>query len=232
MIAKHIFVVGTGRCGTKWIDAWLREHPRVFGGPESHLFDRIHELLQFWPETGPIPWLDDNEKRMISLIRNFAKEFYSYRMSGYRDCLVDSTPLHIEHRDLIKKVFPNSKFIHVYRDGKYYVWSVTRSPWGRKRSARYWSEHWKTTMEKMHTDPHEDQMNVKYEDLIAKPKLSRLITSFLGLKHHGDIEPWSKPVNTRNTGYDPNKWMSLPEEDRRDMTIMNDQLRLNGYETV
>lgn len=232
MINKYIYIIGSGRCGTRWLNAWILRHPRCFGGPETHFMAKIERMFHYWPGGGPIPWLYNNEQKLIHLIRDFANSFYSFRQYGSRDVLIDCTPCNREHRDLIIKIFPSAKFVHIYRDGKYFVWSMIQSPWGRKTSVKEWSLFWYNIMKDMHDNPREDQINIKYEDLLKDPTVSRKITQFVQLDHHEDIEPWKRPINTKQTFYDPDKWKEIPETDQKDMAVMNEQLVLHGYEPV
>lgn len=234
MISKYIFVVGTGRCGTKWLNDWLLSHPRCFGGPESHVFDRMRGLFMYWPGTGPIPWLNNNEDKMMKMVRGFLRDFYSARQVPPADCMVDPTPLHLKYRDLIRRVLPTAKFVHIYRDGKYFVWSITRKRYyNEQKKAKDWSLYWVKVMEDMKNKPREYQIDIKYEDLLANPENSRRITEFLGLEHHKDIAPWETPtVNTRHTFYDPERWRGVSDEEKRDMIVMNEQLIANGYAPV
>ena len=231
MISKYIFIVGTGRCGTRWLNEWILKHSRCFGGPESHFFIKASKMLESWPGSGPIPWLNNSESTMIRLIRNFAGDFYSHRMIHPKDCLVDCTPDQYDHRNFIKQVFPHAKFVHIYRDGKYFVWSVTRSTWGKKITIKNWSLRWVKLMEDM-ANSRNDQVNIKYEDLLENPHLSKKITEFAEISHHGDIIPWVSPINTKNSYYDPDKWKALSDSEKEDMKIMNNQLINNGYSPV
>lgn len=226
---KKIFVVGTGRCGTTWIGRWLRQHPEVFGGPETHMFHIMNQHLNPEWNQGLKTWVDRDV--VINATRNFVVETFSqckFRRNENQKHLVEHSYCHYQDIDLIKEVFPDALFVHVYRDIRNVVESKYRMGQDHKESICNWIE----VMTDMENRDDENIINVRYEDLVETTENSRTITKFLKLDHHKDIDSWEFPVNTQYHSYDPDRWKSLPKNVLDDISS-SDAVKLMvkyGYE--
>lgn len=110
----------------------------------------------------------------------------------------DKTPGYILHYDLLKKIFPHARFVHIIRDPRDYALSVNNA-WGRSmfRAAQRWHE----TMQKIRSKPKGDHeyLEVFYEGLLDDPaKVLAQICEFAGETYEEDMPTLRKP--TENLG--------------------------------
>ncbi len=126
VLAKELtFLVGVSRWGTDWIGQSLTAHPDVSGIGEGHftddLFPNLADLFTAYnrksgdgkPTDGFMP--DD-----IDFMLRTAAGLLFIRSGRGADSkhLIETTPEHILHLDVLGRVFPNARFIHVLRDGR------------------------------------------------------------------------------------------------------------------
>lgn len=229
MVSRVVYIVGTGRCGTKWVAGWLSENKDIFTGTETHIMPRMAEIYTWW---GPLAWLDKRKDILDNIVRKFLIEFYDQRSSNGRTICLDHTPLNVMFIDLITRLFPDSKFIMLYRDGKQVVHSTKERNWGKDFSIETICNKWIKNAEYIMRGTPDNVLPVRYEDLLNSPEVSRQITSFFGLEHHGDIQPWDSPTNTDNHKYEPRQWTKRSVEDLRVMKMMNPYLVKMGYDPI
>ena len=238
MIDKTIFIVGTGRCGTTWLNYWLRQHPLCFGGEETQLFYDLYKIVNRETREGSIigirTWM--SHEILIDCCRKFVYNLYAQAQDGDTIHVIDQSHQHYWYMDFIKEVLPNSYFIHIYRDGRNVVESWLRVP--RKKG---WNppvdKHigdWMKIISNMFDRQSTRLTNlrvldIKYEDLIENPNQSRKITEFLGIDHHEDIIPWATPINTPFTSYNYNRWQSMPPHKIKQTEKMKPFLNQLGY---
>lgn len=210
MIEKKIFIVGTGRCGTTWLGRWLRQHPQTFGGPETHLFTLLENVINPQWNQGIKTWME--KQTLISIIRTFTESLFEnckFRKPG-QNHLIEHSWVHYNNREFIKQLFPESLFVHIYRDGRNVVESKMRQNEDLEKSIDLWVD----TMNDMLNTSDDCILNIKYEELIKDPSKSKEITSFLGIDHHYDIDAWEFPVNTPFFEYDENRWKTLSQDNQ------------------
>lgn len=208
-IDKKIFVVGVPRSGTTWIGQWLRRHPEIYGGPETHMFAILHNLMNPEWSQGLKTWLKRDD--LMDEIRKFTLACFEKSIfRGNKKHVVEHSALHYNHIDFIRQIFPDSLFIHPYRDGRNVIESHMRT-FGNDNYIVY-IQKWINTMNDMLRKPRPYVLNIKYEDIVNDTSVSRKITDFLCLEHHYDIDSWEFPVNTPNFEYDLNRWENLHPE--------------------
>ena len=233
---EELFIIGMGRSGTTWVNQWLSKNPTVFTGPESHIFVGINAIVNYGQinrKTGPSAWTG-GRKELINLCRQFLDGFFSARSKG-QNYLVEKTPFQFMFRKLINEIYPEAKFLHIYRDGKCVVESYMQSKWN-KLDVKEASKKWIDTMNCI-LNPENDidkhlTLTVKYENLILSPETSREITAFMNIQHHFDIKPWKKPVNTKNKKHEPYLWKKITRKKLKKMKIMNPTLIKLGYKPI
>lgn len=98
----------------------------------------------------------------------------------------DKTPGYIKHMTLLKKVFPECRFIHIVRDPRDYVLSC-RKAWNKNiyRAA----ERWRESLERFERDARkidgDDISVVYYEDLLDHPEEElKTLCLFLGVEYN------------------------------------------------
>lgn len=232
MFDKAIFVVGSGRCGTSWVQNWLLQHPDTFGKfGESHFIERIAPSLYVqdkimypyrdWFRTRGVitnsrhhivSWLEEGEFANI-----MGEAIYKvYDSTTYRDkntsALVEKTPRNIWWSESINTLLGDRcqvYFIHVYRDGRNVLESFLRQPW--ITYINNVTDEWIAIMEHMLNGdfPH-NMLHIKYEDLVENPSISRQITEFVKLDHHGDIKTFVEPYGPNSImSFDPHRWQDI-----------------------
>ncbi|MFX0205929.1 MAG: sulfotransferase [Candidatus Hodarchaeota archaeon] len=157
----HFFIVGSGRCGTKFLRNMLILHPKVNICVETHFLPVLYDLYGLKPITFQeyFSVIDEHydskgSKWIYNLLRSEGKSYkgfkenfaefcqnmkngnivdYTERLQEYLygegDYLVgDKTPHYGTIMTTLKKMWPNTKFIHLLRDGVYASQSMTKHP--------------------------------------------------------------------------------------------------------
>jgi len=101
----------------------------------------------------------------------------------------DKTPGYIRHMSLLKKVFPQCKFIHIIRDPRDYALS-SRKAW--KKNIYRAAERWRETLERFDEDSQnmskDDISVVYYEEMLEHPEeVIRNLCFFLGVEYTPDM---------------------------------------------
>lgn len=199
------FVVGCPRSGTTWVQLLLAQLPDVGTTQETHLFQAyLGPLARRWRREreartdeelagergyGLSPVVSDED--FHRLCRDFARGVLgrAREASGDPAVLVEKTPGHLFFGDLIGRLVPDARFVHVIRDPRDVVSSLRRANrrwWGgwAPRSpvegARWWREHVEAGLEL--AGGGRAHLEVRYEDLHrdAAGELGRM-TEHLGL---------------------------------------------------
>ena len=102
----------------------------------------------------------------------------------------DKTPSHVMELDVIWKLFPDCRVVHLVRDGRDVALSMRRVDWGSShipRVAENW--RWMTTLgRKMGAFLGDRYCEVHYEDLVTKPEETlRSICAFLEEPYHENL---------------------------------------------
>lgn len=154
--AALAFVVGAPRSGTTWLQVLLEQHPGVATCPETHLFDGylapLYDRWRWEGDTGlsGLSHLLDRDAldRWARMIVRRVRE----RLAGGRDAevFVEKTPQHAEHAELIARLFPSARFLHMVRDPRDVVasllaasegWGSGWAPAGPAEAAQLWRRH-------------------------------------------------------------------------------------------
>ena len=129
------FIVGATRWGTAWVQQCLDAHPDVCAKGEGHftdiLFPQVAELIEDYNgqcekisnrlEVAGLPagqagfTYDDTDH----LLRNaLGLTFARWLAAGDVPCLVEKTPEQVVSLDILSRIVPEARFIHVVRDGR------------------------------------------------------------------------------------------------------------------
>lgn len=228
---RLLFIPGMQRSGTTWFARWLEERPDVFAVHEPFLIRYAIDLLEHLPQGG----------RLVSKeqLRSFLLEVYS-AAAGSRNWIVDKSPGELVYKgvavsDLILDLFPEARVLCFHRDGKNFVYGHLHLPWKSRvgwdveKATSFWIEQIQILL----AAPSDPRVKiVRYEDLVREPRRSREIAEFLGLSSHGDIRPWSTPVNTVHREHDLERWKSLDADSLAVMKRMNPYLLQCGYDPI
>ncbi|MFA5785659.1 MAG: sulfotransferase [Actinomycetota bacterium] len=177
---RMIFVVGARRSGTNWLQRTLAAHPDIVAVPsETFLFSRgiapLAERFQHaapgLPQTGTT-YMD--RQAFLDAVRSFCDSTFLgllETLGGEGHRLVERTPEHACHLDLIGDVYPDARILHIIRDGRDVVRSLLSMEWGPESVAEA-AEEWRTSVESAVASgkrlPH--YREVRYEEMLADPR--------------------------------------------------------------
>ena len=193
LVDKPVFLVGSERSGTTLLRLMLDHHPKIAFNNESEYFVTQIANDGAYPEISHYhAWLGkhrifqssgfviDTSLDFASLLNNFLTQ----KRSRENKALVGAT-VHYEFRKL-SRVWPQARYIYLYRDGRDVTNSVVRMGWAGNVyvAADWWlkaEEEWDRVRPALHKD---NWIEVRYEDLIAdsKSQLERICT-FLGVDY-------------------------------------------------
>jgi len=202
MHKQNIFLVGFPRSGTTLLTSLLNSHSRICGTPETQFFAQFLRIKSFKTTGYTSQELIDhyNKTRLRDLgitenkvlnIANKSREsaiiFYDKLLQKYADrkincsIIVEKSPDHLKHIDLIKRHFPDAKIIAIIRDPRAAISSLVKTPWNTRslKIASLEYEHQAHELEK-YTD---EIFIVRYEDLIEKTKFTlESLCNYIGVR--------------------------------------------------
>ena len=193
--SRAVFVIGSPRSGTSVLAWAIAQHPDMFTGPEvdftyhfglSREFDRIWERCAE-RESGWLSRHDITRDEFVAFVGLGLDQLVRRRSKGRR--WVDSTPANVLVGPMLARLFPNAKFVHIVRDGRWVVNSLMKSGID-VRAARDFStatKTWRTYVNagREFANAHPGRvMEVRQEMLERDPEsVMRSVQRFLGLKH-------------------------------------------------
>lgn len=154
---EFVFIIGAPRSGSTWLQIMMGAHPSVCTTVELSLYNRYTApwLRAFqkeqnkidqgrWHQGLPTVW---SREELLGFLRFFLQSVYSkvlQRKPGATH-LVDKQPLYSEHVMEINELLPQSRFIHLIRDGRDVAVSMRAArqemgfgPDTMDECARYW----------------------------------------------------------------------------------------------
>lgn len=205
MAEQHppFFIVGSARSGTTFLRLTLNAHPEVAVPPESRF---ITELRGGRDEVEPAAFLRSlaAHKRFEAWelpIEAVADEFEGLRVVPYADAIAaayrayakrrgkhrwgDKTPRYVLNIPELAELFPESRFIHLIRDGRDVALSYADVPFGPKNVAKA-AELWANRVAKGLRDGRSLErgryIEVLYTDLVSENEREvREICAFIGV---------------------------------------------------
>ncbi|XP_035123878.2 protein-tyrosine sulfotransferase 2 isoform X2 [Callithrix jacchus] len=200
-----IFVGGVPRSGTTLMRAMLDAHPEVRCGEETRIIPRVLAMRQAWSKSGREKLrLDEagvTDEVLDAAMQAFILEVIAKHGEPAR-VLCNKDPFTLKSSVYLSRLFPNSKFLLMVRDGRASVHSmITRKvtiAGFDLSSYRDCLTKWNKAIEVMYAQCMEvgkDKcLPVYYEQLVLHPKRSlKLILDFLGIAwsdavlHHEDL---------------------------------------------
>ena len=207
------FIVGVHRSGTTLLRLMLNNHPHL-AVPFETVF-----IIEFYRKLAQYGDLSrrENQQRILADITKREGEtkgelaqdpeaILAYPISDYAGLVHaifteyakrkgkvrwgDKTPSHVMELDVIWKLFPECRVIHLVRDGRDVALSMRRIDWGSSHIpwvAQNW--RWMTTLgRKMGAFLGDRYCEVHYEDLVTEPEETlRSICAFLEEPYHENL---------------------------------------------
>ena len=204
------FIIGTGRCGTTLLQSMLSEHSQIlvplevgfftnwepaihFSDPllENEVDDYLRYCLQYWWW----PALSIDSKAFCQVVQGGMRSARSIFLWLLGQLSAGSGKVKIGEKTIgnwhkvgrIRELFPQAKFIHIYRDPRDVVVSLQEQVWWRASSAIATAMYCRQVLRELKIlEQQIDKkqfLRVQYELLVRKPEqeLSRICV-FLGSK--------------------------------------------------
>jgi Sulfotransferase family len=211
--ADPVFVLCTGRSGSTLLRFVLDAHPELACPPETRLPWLATQLANAWSvltdsppkdsDAGPVEFAEPVIEGLRQSL-NPMIESYLAKRGKTRYC--DKSLGGAAHADLLLKVWPEARFICLYRHPMDMIRSgLDASPWGLvgygfdnyaggsannlAALTRYWADYTAAIVET--EDEFKDRcLRVRYEDLVTEPEVEiKRIFDFLGVTATVDIDP-------------------------------------------
>ena len=200
------FIVGSQRSGTTMLRLMLNNHPNLVV-PHESVF--ITDYFQRLPEYGDLCHRD-NARRLLNDISEHPQvkrgqlivdpdAVLEHRIETYRDLVDaifrtyaatvgkmrwgDKSPSYTEDLDIVRRIFPYAKIIHLVRDGRDVVLSARSIEWISGNLPKLILDwQWKTTIaHKVGAVLGSDFLEVHYEDLVRRSEDTlRQVCQFIG----------------------------------------------------
>lgn len=193
-----ICVVGARRSGTHWIQRILSRHPSVVAVPtETYLFSQaiapLFERFQHASTASPMLGQTYIEHDVLlhhaRALCNAALQSYLHAGLEMAPRVLERTPEHVHHVELIATLYPRARFVHIIRDGRRVVRSLVDQRWGPRdasAAAREWANAVRAGRRQGATVPH--YVEVHHAALRADPhEQVRRILQALELEDTEDI---------------------------------------------
>jgi hypothetical protein len=147
---RLVFVVGARRSGTNWLQRILRAHPEVASLPsETYVFNMgIAPLAARFQHTNPgspmMATMFAERDGFLDRVRDLLDGAFIDNLERLKPdarFLVERTPWHVYDLELIAKVYPDARVIHILRDGRAVARSLLAQSWGPQTmsdAAREW----------------------------------------------------------------------------------------------
>ncbi|NET82464.1 MAG: sulfotransferase [Moorea sp. SIO1F2] len=208
------FIVGCPRSGTTLLQVLMDAHPDICIPPESHIFPRFSESfddygdlsqnynlklfvkdilndepIKLWGLKISVPaFCSKLQERSVKGVISRLFELYAEREGKSK--WGDKTPQHAMYLKQIKALFPQSRIIHIIRDGRDVAESLSRVLIGPKSIygiAHRWKKYILSFQEFKKTINSHEFLEVHYENLVKNPKkeLSKIF-KFLGEDYSED----------------------------------------------
>jgi hypothetical protein len=198
-----VFIVGSPRSGTTWLQRLLATHPQIKTGQESRIFEYVGAHGRLWRQdaasaktgsrsgTGLACHL--NEAAFLAAEKKFIETALGQMLKELQpgEIFLEKTPAHAKCLPDIQQFLPAAKIIHLLRDPRDVVASLLAASrgWGRawaptkaRNAARIWREHVSRAQADGVALAAGQFLEVSYETLFENPSAAlQTIAVFLNL---------------------------------------------------
>lgn len=203
MTGPPFFIVGSARSGTTLLRLILNAHPEVAVPPESRFVVELYEgrdtidTAHFLQALGSHPRFQVWDLPIEAVAAEIGADgevayreaidaaFRAYARVDGKSRWGDKTPRYVENLDLLGRLFPDARFIHLIRDGRNVALSYADVPFGPKtvgKAATLWASRVRDGCRVGRTLG-ERYVELRYEDLVADAEThTRHLCDFLELE--------------------------------------------------
>ena len=208
------FVIGAQRSGTTLLRLMLAAHPRLIIPPESHFIPDLYRFEQRFGglerRRAEVAHLLANHDRLVdfglgaewisSLVWSLGPLttktvteaiFEQYARLHGKARWGDKTPRYRSFVPELRSIFPESRFIHLVRDGRDTALSAWKADFGPRTwvgAAYLWRDSVRAAARSGRELPPGAFCEIRYEDLLADPRATlERVCAFLGETFHEDM---------------------------------------------
>jgi hypothetical protein len=208
-----VFIVGSPRSGTTWLQRLLAANPKIQTGQESKVFRAyLSPQLRAWrwelnreknPETatgrgGTGLSCYFREDEFLRILRGYMLQLLDPMIRNLQpgELFVEKTPQHALCIAEIKEMLPECKIIHLLRDARDVVasllhasrgWGAGWAPSQSGKAAATWVRHVKSVRESAASLSEREFLEITYERLWGSTDSAlREVSNFLGLDWSDD----------------------------------------------
>lgn len=192
------FIIGAPRSGTTFLVELLNKHSKVLITDETRVMTHVSRILNEMPADQravmrhKAAWLETLRAEMPGIVESY------YRKLGAGPDTIwgDKNPHYADRRtdpgtlETIDRLFPESRFIHIVRDGRAVVSSLFSLGWAKspQYAADVWLRHVEQSRAFGSTIGQRRWLEFTYERLVAEPDLvAKELFDFLGLEITPDV---------------------------------------------
>ncbi len=183
-----VLLIGAPRSGTTWLQQILASHPAVVSPPETELFTRYlapgveaFDRSMQRDDGGPTPrrlkglatvlTRDEFDEWARQLVTRTVERARAAKPTA--SVVLEKTPGHTHQFELIERFAPNSRYLHLVRDGRDVAaslvvagrgWGYRWAPTAIGPAAEMWRDHVRAGQAAVHAAG-ERGLEVRYEDL-------------------------------------------------------------------
>jgi sulfotransferase family protein len=213
-----VFIGGCDRSGTTFLAASLARFPGVIALPESHFIaeaavkahDPNYAVTQMLKDFGAHPRYSAWREVGCAEPLNIASGALSHRTAidrlirdysekcgfGPPSAFIEHAPPNIHNAQALRKLFPDLKLFHIYRDGRAVSASWMPLDWGPNEiteMAQIWPQRVSAGCAAVEALGAQHAMNVRYENVVANSgNVLRKLAKFIGTTKDAGPEGHSK----------------------------------------
>ncbi len=250
-----LFIIGMPRSGTKLLRGLLNQHPQIaIPAIETEFLPGLinkysirykftrSEFGDFYKELLRLPYFRyQTERDNLISEDDWYLACNNYSLSGIFEALIrcstktvgmnnivwgDKSPSYISHITLLKEIYPTAKFIHIVRDVRDYVLSMSKA-WGKNKLRA--AQRWADSLDKAQvavTKIQNDAIIVKYEELLENHEvILREVLQFLNLPFDKRVLKLSEA--SENIGDARGETEIISTNKNKYMSLLNDKEILN-----
>lgn len=197
------FVVGSARSGTTMLRLMLNAHEQVAVPPESRFVvelwtgnERVerewflqtlaaNKRFQVWDLPVDAVAHELPQGADVAYPEAIEAAYRAYAHVHGKTIWGDKTPRYVEHIDVLARLFPEARFVHLVRDGRNVALSYGGVPFGPKnvaKAADLWRRRVAAGITSGRALPPGRYFELRYEQVVADPASQmRVLCDFLGL---------------------------------------------------